>query len=229
MSEDFTFVAMMTFAELLRHYRKQKGVTQAVLAEALGLNRPVIGAYEEGRAEPKLEVLRRMAAYFGITVDELTSGQPPQATAEVRVLPILVDSQSNTERVPLVPLKAAAGYLSGFQDPEFIEQLAVFEMPFRELQRERTYRMFQIEGDSMLPVPSGSYIISTYVESLNQVRDGETYIVVSSSEGIVFKRVYREGTALKLVSDNPVYEPYQVNMSDVREVWKASGYVSFDL
>ncbi|MFN8698630.1 MAG: XRE family transcriptional regulator [Flavobacteriales bacterium] len=222
---------MATFAELLRHYRKQKGVTQAVLAEALGLNRPVIGAYEEGRAEPKLEVLRNMAQYFAITVDELTSGEAPVAApaGELRVLPIVVDSSSNSERVPLVPVKAAAGYLSGFQDPEFIEQLATFEMPFKELARERTYRMFQIEGDSMLPVPSGSYIISNFVEGLNQVKDGETYIVVSESEGIVFKRVFKEGTSLKLVSDNPVFEPYAIPMSDVREIWKATGFVSFGL
>ncbi len=222
---------MATFAELLRHYRKQKGVTQAVLAEALGLNRPVIGAYEEGRAEPKLEVLRNMAQYFGITVDELTSGEAPAiaSAGELRVLPIVVDSSSNSERVPLVPVKAAAGYLSGFQDPEFIEQLATFEMPFKELARERTYRMFQIEGDSMLPVPSGSYIISNFVEGLNHVKDGETYIVVSESEGIVFKRVFKEGTSLKLVSDNPVFEPYAIPMSDVREIWKATGFVSFGL
>jgi phage repressor protein C with HTH and peptisase S24 domain len=141
----------------------------------------------------------------------------------------VVDSTSNSERVPLVPVKAAAGYLSGFQDPEFIEQLATFEMPFKELARERTYRMFQIEGDSMLPVPSGSYIISNFVEGLNQVKDGETYIVVSESEGIVFKRVYKEGTSLKLVSDNPVFEPYAIPMSDVREIWKATGFVSFGL
>ena len=222
---------MATFAELLRHYRKQKGVTQAVLAEALGLNRPVIGAYEEGRAEPKLEVLRNMAQYFGITVDELTSGEAPAIApaGELRVLPIVVDSSSNSERVPLVPVKAAAGYLSGFQDPEFIEQLATFEMPFKELARERTYRMFQIEGDSMLPVPSGSYIISNFVEGLNHVKDGETYIVVSESEGIVFKRVFKEGTSLNLVSDNPVFEPYAIPMSDVREIWKATGFVSFGL
>jgi len=220
---------MATFAELLRRYRKQKGVTQAVLAEALGLNRPVIGAYEEGRAEPKLEVLRRMAEYFEITVDELTSGVAPADAQHVRVLPIVVDSDSNMERVPLVPVKAAAGYLSGFQDPEFIGQLPVFEMPFRELARERTYRMFQIEGDSMLPVPSGAYIISNYVESLSGLKEGETYIVVSESEGIVFKRVFRDGQQLKLVSDNPVFDTYHIPMADVRELWKASGYVAFGL
>jgi transcriptional regulator with XRE-family HTH domain len=220
---------MPSFAELLRHYRKSRGVTQTVLAESLDLNRPVIGAYEEGRAEPKLEVLRKMADYFGISVDELVSGEAPHTSAEIKVLPILVDSTTNSERVPLVPLKAAAGYLSGFQDPEYIEQLAMFDLPFRELARERTYRMFQIEGDSMLPVPSGSYIISSFVESFAHVRNGEAYILVSASEGIVFKRIFREGNAFRLVSDNAVYEPYSVPLEDVREIWKAGGYVCFDL
>jgi transcriptional regulator with XRE-family HTH domain len=219
---------MPTFAEQLRNYRKTKGVTQAVLAEALGLNRPVIGAYEEGRAEPKLEVLMRMSEYFGISVDQLISEKERSPAGELRILPIVVDGATNTERVPLVPLKAAAGYLTGFRDPEFIGQLDVFDLPFRELSRERTYRMFQIEGDSMNPIPRGSYIISTFVESPHALRDGERCIVVSETDGIVFKRVYREGDQLKLVSDNATYQPYTVSLADVRELWKASGYVCFE-
>jgi polyhydroxyalkanoate synthesis regulator phasin len=47
---------------------------------------------------------------------------------------------------------------------------------------------------------------------------------LSKSEGIVYKRIMKNNRAkakLTLISDNPQYEPYNVNAEDVLEVWKA--------
>ncbi len=49
-------------------------------------------------------------------------------------------------------------------------------------------------------------------------------MVLSKSEGVVYKRIVRDNEKknnLTLISDNPQYEPYQVNAEDVLEVWKA--------
>jgi hypothetical protein len=62
------------------------------------------------------------------------------------------------------------------------------------------------------------------VEGPDQIRDNQAYIVVSRSEGIVYKRVVRNqraGTKLTLVSDNPVFQPYTVSAEDVLELWQA--------
>ena len=86
------------------------------------------------------------------------------------------------------------------------------------------YRAFEIVGDSMLPTPSGSVIVGEKVEALDDVRNSNSYIVLSKSEGVVYKRIMKNNrlkNKLTLISDNPIYEPYNVNEEDVLEVWKA--------
>ncbi|RYZ97308.1 MAG: S24 family peptidase, partial [Sphingobacteriaceae bacterium] len=95
-----------------------------------------------------------------------------------------------------------------------------------------TYRAFEIKGDSMLPLPTGSIIIGEYVENWGDVKQGETYVVISKSDGVVYKRIgnkFKDNKKLKLVSDNPVYEPYEISGEDVLEIWKAKGYISTQL
>ena len=136
------------------------------------------------------------------------------------------------ERVVVVPVKAAAGYAHGYGDPEWVSQLPTFGLPLKELAPDRTYRMFQIEGDSMLPIPSGSYILCQYVDDWMSVGGLRPHIVVTKSDGVVFKRIENDlpgGSRLVLHSDNPAFAPYAVAGDDVVEVWRAAAYLSFEL
>ena len=81
----------------------------------------------------------------------------------------------------------------------------------------------------MLPTPSGSVIVGEKVETLEDAKSGQAYIVVSRHEGIVYKRLEknnRNKTKLTLVSDNPSYQPYQVNSEDILELWQAHSVIS---
>ncbi|WP_192820763.1 LexA family transcriptional regulator [Rufibacter sp. LB8] len=217
----------------LKYLRKQQNLTQVQLAEKLEIKRSLIGAYEEGRAEPKLATLQRMAQVFQVSVDQLISPDLPNAfksgsannRSNVKVLSITVDSQDR-ENIELVPYKASAGYLNGYADPEFMEELPKFRLPM--IQSPGTYRAFEIKGDSMLPIPSGTVIVGRYVEDWQEIKDGTPCIVVSLQEGIVFKRIYQQqrSSALRLHSDNPSYEPYVVKLEDVVELWEAKAYIS---
>ena len=123
--------------------------------------------------------------------------------------------------VPFVPVKAAAGYLAGYADPEFLDELNTFTLP---MLAPGDYRAFEIIGDSMLPTPSGSVIVGEKVDNMKEVKNSNTYIVVSNSDGVVYKRVITNedvSERLTLLSDNPLYEPYQVNTQDIVEIWKA--------
>jgi phage repressor protein C with HTH and peptisase S24 domain len=123
--------------------------------------------------------------------------------------------------VPFVPVKAAAGYLAGYADPEFLDELNTFTLP---MLAPGDYRAFEIIGDSMLPTPSGSVIVGEKVGSLKEVKNSNTYIVVSNADGVVYKRIITNDDhqeKLTLLSDNPLYEPYQVNSQDIVEIWKA--------
>jgi phage repressor protein C with HTH and peptisase S24 domain len=135
-------------------------------------------------------------------------------------------SNSLAPIVPFVPVKAAAGYLAGYADPEFLDELNTFTLP---MLAPGDYRAFEIIGDSMLPTPSGSVIVGEKVASFKEVKNSNTYIVVSNSDGVVYKRIITNddrskegnGDRLTLLSDNPLYEPYQVNTTDIVEIWKA--------
>lgn len=228
---------MSQLSDNIKQIRRLYGLTQQDLADRLDLKRSLVGSYEEGRATPKISVLQQIAQAFNLSLDELVSSDlkaertPQQRSTEkqLQVLSVVVD-RNNDELIPIVPVKASAGYLNGLADPEYIGQLPRFSMPVPELSSGKTYRVFQIKGDSMLPVLPGSYLFCEFVESVSEVHEGQTYVLITRDDGLVYKRLYvKEKNQLLLKSDNPVYEPYLVAGESVLEVWKACGVLSFEL
>lgn len=228
---------MNFFSTNIKWLRKQWGITQGELAEALGVKRSMIGSYEEGRAVPKIPAMQALSSFFRQSIDDLINrdfsalGVAEEEEEDFKVLTTVVDS-NNHERISVVPIKASAGYLNGYADPEYMEELPHFSIPVPELSAERTYRVFQIDGDSMLPIQSGAYIFCEYVLELSEIRNGNTYVLITTDEGVVYKRVENkiaDNATLLLKSDNPEYSPYEVPVETVREVWKAKGFLSFDL
>ena len=61
----------MDFRERLKELRRQRGVSQAVLAERLGMSKSTIGAYETGDITPSLEALNALADYFNVDINYL--------------------------------------------------------------------------------------------------------------------------------------------------------------
>ncbi len=55
----------------LKYLRKLRGWTQEEFAKKLGIKRSLIGAYEEERAVPRLDVLETVSEIFKVTLDEL--------------------------------------------------------------------------------------------------------------------------------------------------------------
>lgn len=202
----------------MKFLRKKHGLTQTDLGERLGVKRPVIGAYEEDRAEPKISLLIEMGRYFGVEVDDLISkdltiGQSSRMMYRDR------------SKIPVVPVKAAAGYMNGFADEEYLDTLPTVNLTTTDIPLTSDMRVFQISGDSMLPIPDGAYIICEKVESLSKVKEGKRHIVVTTTEGIVYKRIYLYEDKLRLVSDNAVFSPFEVHLGDVRELWKTVGFI----
>jgi transcriptional regulator with XRE-family HTH domain len=220
----------------LKFLRTRAGWTQKEMAEKIGLKQPVIGAYEEERAMPPLNCLLEISDLFKVSIDALSrkdlSKLPEKewkSFSGKEVLAITVDKDDN-ENIELVSQKASAGYLNGYQDVEYIVDLPKIGLPV--LPRNVTYRAFEIKGDSMLPIPSGSIVFGEYVENLSTIKNGKLYIVVSQQEGIVFKRVFnfsnnvetQNFASLLMVSDNRLYEPYSIKAEDVLEIWAVKAY-----
>lgn len=211
----------------LRYLRKLRGLTQEEFANKLHIKRSLLGAYEEERAEPRIEVLEIVGDMFKLSLDELLLKDLNEVKGSYiskRRAMKLASTSSN--EIHFVPVKAAAGYLAGYADPAFVDELNTFTLP---MLAPGSYRAFEIVGDSMLPTVSGSVIVGERVENLDDVRANNTYIVISRKEGIVYKRVMKNTKVknkLTLISDNPAYQPYNVDAEDVLEMWKAAHIIS---
>lgn len=207
-----------------RYLRKLKGWTQEELSIKLEIKRSLVGAYEEERAEPKLEAMERLCKLFKLTLDDLIlkdlAAQKTTNYLELR-RNLKLDENISKGLIHLVPIKAAAGYLTGYSDPDFLDELNTFTLP---MLTPGNYRAFEIIGDSMMPTPSGSVIVGEKVEDLEEVKTSNTYVLLSKNDGVVYKRIVKNNKVknkITLVSDNPSYEPYNVNSEDVLEMWKA--------
>ncbi|QNA43369.1 XRE family transcriptional regulator [Lacibacter sediminis] len=210
----------------LKYLRKLRGWTQEEFAQKIGIKRSLVGAYEEERAEPNYEVLETVSDLFKVSIDDLLRKDLSESKGSYLAKRRQLKMIAETNVIHFVPVKAAAGYLNGYADPEFLDELNTFTLP---MLAGGTYRAFEIVGDSMLPTPSGSVIVGEKVHNLDDVKNNNAYIILSKSEGVVYKRVLKSNRTknkLTLVSDNPVYQPYQVNAEDVLEFWSAQMVLS---
>jgi transcriptional regulator with XRE-family HTH domain len=207
----------------LKYLRKLRGWTQEEFANKLKIKRSLVGAYEEERAEPRLEVMEAISNIFKLSLEDFLFKDLASDSSSGNYLERrrMLKMEAEIASISFVPVKAAAGYLAGYADPEFVDELNTFTLP---MLAPGQYRAFEIVGDSMLPTPSGSVIVGEKVDDLEELKNSNTYVVLSRNEGVVYKRVMKNNRAkdkLTMISDNPQYEPYYVSAEDVLEVWKA--------
>lgn len=236
----------MYFKNNIKLLRKRKGRTQDDVAHALDIKRSTLSGYENGVGQPGIGTLTEFSEYFGVAIDtlvkvdleSLSESQLSQLEkgydiyikgSSLRILATTIDSD-NEENIELVNEKARAGYAAGYADPEYIRILPTFKLPF--LSKQKKYRSFQISGDSMLPIPDGSYVTGEFVQDWNNIRNHHAYILLTRNDGMVFKVVenlIESDGKLKLHSLNPLFLPYEIKISEVTEVWKFVNYISSEV
>jgi len=234
----------MHFAENLRFLRLRRKKSQTDLAAELEITRTTLSGYERN-VQPPFKTLIKISEYFNISLDALIKYKLDVLSAyqlsqiekgfdvditgnKLRLLTITVDKEGK-ENIELVPVKAQAGYTNSYGDLEFIASLPRYKLPF--LPENKTYRTFQIKGDSMLPIPENSWVTCSYVENWEYIKNGKACIVVTKNEGIVFKLVYnrlKDGVLL-LVSSNRNYNPYEIQITQVLEIWQFETWNSFEV
>ncbi len=236
----------MYFNSNIKLLRKRKGRTQDEAAEELAMKRSTLSGYENRVAQPGLDTLLMFADYYRLAVDTLLKVDLSRLSetqlrqlehgedvflrgGNLRILATTVDD-GNRENIELVPVKAQAGYANGFADPEYIKELKVFQLPF--LSVEKKYRTFQLKGDSMFPIPENAWVTGEYVVDWNELKTGEACVILTRDEGIVFKiienRFAKEGK-LVLYSLNPLYEPYEITSTEIREIWRFIHFISHEI
>ena len=211
----------------LKFLRLQKGLSQEQLADNLNITRSRLGAYEENRNEPSIDLLIAISDFFHIAVDALVRGDLTKTNLDGlmkigknrMLFPVMID-EDGRDSVELVPLKASAGYLRGYADPEYMEKLPRMKLPFLPSGK---HRAFPIKGDSMPPIKEGSFVVAKYLDRIEDIKNGQTYIVVTKDDGISYKRIFNVNTkkgTMECHSDNKMYPPFTVGLKDILEVWE---------
>jgi transcriptional regulator with XRE-family HTH domain len=215
-------------AKNLRFLRKRRSVTQEEMAQDLDLKKSTYASYESDEGNtPPAKTLYSIARKFGVSMESLFevdyTALRDQDTLRISdreiYFPVSVDL-TGTELIDVVPAthQAQAGYLSDFSNPAYIRSLPKINWDLGTYEAG-TKRIFQIVGDSMLPIPSQSFILGVrknYEELINDY----AYVVVTQND-ILFKRIRKESNTIHLISDNSLYPPQQVNADEVQQYWKA--------
>lgn len=237
---------MNFFSKNVKLLRKRRQRTQEDVAIALKLKRTTINAIENQISKPSIEHLQAFSKYFKFAIDTLINIDLEHLSetqlialengsdvfirgTSLRVLAASVNSE-NEDNIELVSESAKAGYTNSYADPEFIAQLPVFQLPF--LSKKKKYRAFPIVGDSMLPIPQGAIVICEYVQDFYEINSGTAYIILTIDEGVVFKIIdnkISERGELLLKSLNPEYKPYTIPINEVKEIWKFSLFLNFEM
>ena len=189
----------------------------------------------KGRRDVTIELLRKAVERYQMNPVYIYTGDGPMFMSEedhksFRVLTIVTNGQDD-ERIVHVPVPAQAGYAGELANPTFIQDLPSFTLPDYKY-KVGTHRSFDVSGDSMEPTLfEGDKVICSFLEPTlweTSIKDNYVYVIVTRGD-IVVKRVFnklKEGKFLEVRSDNNFYEPYQISISDIREMWYVRAKIS---
>lgn len=124
--------------------------------------------------------------------------------------------------VPYVDIPAQAGYKKAYNQRDYIATLKKYPILPDVDPTGAVWRYFQIEGDSMEPeILSGDTILCSqvHIDDWQEIKNYHTHVIVTENE-LWIKDVYRlSNKEWALLSQNKEYEPFSVNIEDVRQVW----------
>lgn len=223
----------------IRKLRTVKKLSQAAFAELFGLARPSVGAYEEGRSEPKMETLIQIAQHFGLSVDllltkELTINelyhfdifkeQLQQPAAAPEPTTTASPAQNTT---PLVYRNRALEYIVHHHDAAFVESLPVLQLPH---QLTGPTRAFEVSGADMLLHRQGlrhqDIVLCSRIDKAKpRLKKGTVYVFVTQSK-VLIRRLTAwlpDDQLLHLRADNPDYGSQEIELPQVLEIWEVRG------
>jgi len=237
---------MSNQAERLKNLRQKTNLNQQEVADKIGKSRSRIAIYEtQPQVQIPSDVLQKLSQIYNTTAEYIlygtvqaaphTNGYAYSPNGNARVtggdMRILVVTTDNTgeENAAFVPIKAQAGYLVGYGDPEFIQALPTYSIPGFS---EGTYRIFEVAGDSMLDtLRPGDLAVTQFVENWRTLKNDRIYVIVSI-DGLLIKRLHNlidKSGGIVIISDNPQFAPDFLHADQVLEIWEVRAIISRSL
>ncbi len=215
-----------------KQIREENHYTQSDFAEVLQIKNSTADI-ERGKTKISGKVVARLLQEFNVNplwlFGESNQKKIQLHLGDVSPKVVTIDSQNN-ENIVLVNVKAAAGYPHNVQDLDWYQQLPAFDIPLPEY-RNATYRGFQVEGDSMLPVlEPKEWVIGKALNNLSEV-GSNTICVVVLEDSVVVKKIRKneDASVITLISLNSEYLPYNIQAHQIVELWEVNSKLSFNI
>lgn len=179
----------MGLAENIRKFRTDADLTQAKLADLVGVTRATVTQWETGWSQPRMGAVEKLSEVLGVSMSELVDG-------------------SNTKRVPgaITPPEPRKAYLpllgkvhaGDAQEPQVLDER--ISLPYEVWERHRDGYFLQVEGQCMSRVyPEGSYIL---IDPARRPVNGSIAVVSIDGADYVMRRLYRGANVLVLSPDS---------------------------
>jgi len=217
----------------IKKIRSVKKVSQAEFAGLFDLARPSIGAYEEGRAEPKIDTIIEIAKKYRLSIDLLL-------TKELTINELfnfdifkddLKDHQPKPDAgpgyggIPVVFAHSAVEYLVKHKNQDFVNNLPIHWIPN---QGAGLLRAFELSGTEMElhqnGLHHGDILLAKKVGQVDNknLKKDQIYVVVGP-ELIQVRRLRSKGKTLVFEGDNPNYPELVIEPSKILEIWEVIG------
>jgi len=216
---------MSYFGVNIKKIRKLKSLSQAEMADVIDLKRGTLGAYEEGRSEPKIETIIKFANHFSIslddllkrelTVNELLNFNTNLTTDETKL-------RKSFPKIPIITKTVVTDYLQYYDKKSFIDHMPCVEWPLQDDHNE--YRAFQIQDLEMSDNEGGLYpddIILVERSNLEDFEKEKPSLVVF--DDLKFRKVIYKDDKLHLKAEHPAIEDLILATQDVKEIWALVG------
>mgnify|MGYP004470303607 CR=1 FL=1 len=186
----------------VKELRKQKHITQEELGKVLDIQKAAISKYENGRAEPSTEVLKKMSAYFGVSIDYLLGNSPAKLSAQ---------KLGRGVRIPVLG-RVVAGI-----PIEAVEEILDYEEITPELAATGEFFALQVKGSSMEPtLRDGDVVI---VKKQPTVDSGDIAIVLVNGNDATVKEIKESPAGITLIGHNvAVYTPHFYSNHDIESL-----------
>ena len=200
-------VVKILFSQQIKSLRKEHKLSQSRLARDLQVTQQAVGKWETGKSTPDSDTLRKIAEYFGTSVDFLLGVNKTIKNA--------VSGFDPDFAIPIIGT-VKAGYNSfAFNDDYGVE--------YANVRDPENYFYLIVKGDSMEPrIKDGDLALVHKQSTLN---DGDLGVIVYGDNEGTLKRFVKKGNMIILQPFNPEYEAKVITGEDLNNVYIAGKVV----
>lgn len=236
---------MSSAGKNIRKIRTLKGYSQNAFAELFDVKRANIGAYEEGRAEPKTELVIEIAKFFGIsmellltrelTVNELSRFELKhqgldQSMVSESTEPYAAAAPTTDVHIPIIRASVFAAFLQRHDFPERFTAPGL-QLPVGWKDADCAFEVagpeMEVKGQGL---KLGDLVLAKKVQpdADGQLPAGYIYILVDEHEYVILRLVQGD-EGLHFSPDSPDYSSRKADFKRYREIWRGVGKLSRSL